>query len=108
MITGHSDVQMVVEAMKAGASDFIEKPVNRPGLTASVERALDQGQLLSALQSAASRIAGLTPRQRQILDIVLAGRASKIIAADLGLSQRTVENHRAQIMQKPKPNRFPH
>lgn len=104
MITGRSDVQMAVQAMKAGASDFIEKPVDRAELIASVERALDQsrdqGRLLAARQSAASHIASLTPRQRQILDMVLAGKASKIIAADLGLSQRTVENHRAQIMMK--------
>jgi two-component system CheB/CheR fusion protein len=104
MITGNSDVPMAVQAMKAGASDFIEKPVSRSELLASVERALelsrDSTKLFAWRESAALHIAGLTSRQRQIMDMVLAGQPSKNIAADLGISQRTVENHRAAIMQK--------
>ena len=104
MITGNSDVPMAVEAMKAGASDFIEKPISRLDLLASVERALEQardtGKLAAWRETAASHVAGLTPRQRQIMDLVLAGHPSKNIAADLGVSQRTVENHRASIMKK--------
>jgi two-component system CheB/CheR fusion protein len=104
MITGNSDVPMAVEAMKAGASDFIEKPVSRVDLLASVERALEQSRDSSKLaawrESAASHVAGLTPRQRQIMELVLAGHPSKNIAADLGVSQRTVENHRAAIMKR--------
>ncbi len=104
MITGSSDVPMVVEAMKAGASDFIEKPVSHSELIASVNRALEQsrdaGKLIAWRQSAADHVAGLTSRQRQIMDMVLAGHPSKNIAADLGISQRTVENHRASIMKK--------
>jgi two-component system, chemotaxis family, CheB/CheR fusion protein len=104
MITGNSDVAIAVEAMKAGASDFIEKPISRAELLACVDRALEQsrdtGKLLAWREDAASHIAGLTPRQRQVMGMVLAGHPSKNIAADLGISQRTVENHRASIMTK--------
>ena len=99
MITGNSDVPMAVEAMKAGALDFIEKPIGREELIASIERALELSQDSSKLQewreSAATHLAGLTPRQREVMERVLAGQPSKNIAADLGISQRTVENHRA-------------
>jgi two-component system, chemotaxis family, CheB/CheR fusion protein len=104
MITGNSDVPMAVKAMKAGALDFIEKPISRDELLASVERALEQSRDSSkrsaSCEAAAKQVAGLTPRQRQIMDLVLAGHPSKNVAADLGISQRTVENHRAQIMKK--------
>ena len=104
MITGNSDVPMAVEAMKAGALDFIEKPIGREELIASIERALELSQDSSKLQewreSAATHLAGLTPRQREVMDRVLAGQPSKNIAADLGISQRTVENHRASIMKR--------
>jgi len=104
MITGNSDVPMAVQAMKAGALDFIEKPVRRADLLASIERALEQsrdsGKALAWRADAASHVAGLTARQRQIMELVLAGHPSKNIAADLGISQRTVENHRASIMKK--------
>ena len=104
MITGSSDVPMAVRAMKAGASDFIEKPIGRTELLACVDRALEQSRDASKLsawrEDAATHVAGLTPRQRQVMDMVLAGHPSKNIAADLGISQRTVENHRASIMTK--------
>jgi two-component system, chemotaxis family, CheB/CheR fusion protein len=104
MITGSSDVPMAVQAMKAGASDFIEKPISRVELLACVDRALEQSRDTSKLsawrQDAASHVAGLTPRQREVMAMVLAGHPSKNIAADLGISQRTVENHRASIMTK--------
>jgi two-component system CheB/CheR fusion protein len=104
MITGNSDVPMAVQAMKAGASDFIEKPIGSTELLASVERALEQSRdsnkLFAWRATAASHVADLTPRQRQIMELVLAGHPSKNIAADLGISQRTVENHRASIMRK--------
>ena len=104
MITGNSDVRVAVQAMKEGASDFIEKPIGTPELLESVARAFEQSlnsQKLSAWrEDAANHISGLTPRQHQIMDLVLAGCPSKIIAADLGISQRTVENHRALIMKK--------
>ena len=104
MITGNADVAMAVQAMKAGASDFIEKPIGRDELLACVERALDHSQdstkLIAWREAAANHMAGLTPRQKQVMELVLAGCPSKNIAADLGISQRTVENHRAEIMKR--------
>jgi two-component system CheB/CheR fusion protein len=90
--------------MKAGALDFIEKPIGPGELLASVERALDQardsGKQSAWREKAARQLAELTLREREIMDLVLAGHASKNIAAQLGISQRTVENHRAAIMKK--------
>jgi two-component system, chemotaxis family, CheB/CheR fusion protein len=104
MITGSGAVPMAVQAMKAGAVDFIEKPVGHEELLASVKRALHQTRDTATLSArrdkAAQSVASLTTRQRQILDLVLAGHPSKNIAADLGISQRTVDNHRAAIMRK--------
>jgi two-component system, chemotaxis family, CheB/CheR fusion protein len=104
MITGNSDVAIAVEAMKAGASDFIEKPIGAKDLLVSVSRALDMAKSVSKRSehqvAAAQLVASLTKRQQQVMDRVLAGQPSKIIAADLGISQRTVENHRAAIMTK--------
>jgi two-component system CheB/CheR fusion protein len=104
MITGNSDVPMAVEAMKAGASDFIEKPVGRGELLAGVQRALEQFRDMTKpsawREDAVKRVARLTPRQRQIMELVLTGHHNKNIAAELGISQRTVENHRAAIMKK--------
>ncbi len=104
IITGGGDLAMAVQAMKLGAADFIEKPIGGDDLLASVERALAQSRdsdLAEAWQDAARRkMATLTSRQREIMDMVLAGHPSKNIAAELGISQRTVENHRASIMHK--------
>jgi two-component system, chemotaxis family, CheB/CheR fusion protein len=104
VITGSGAVPMAVKAMKAGAVDFIEKPVGHEELLASVKRALDQTRDTATLSArrdkAALSVANLTARQHQILDLVLAGHPSKNIAADLGISQRTVDNHRAAIMRK--------
>jgi two-component system CheB/CheR fusion protein len=104
VITGQSDVPMAIRAMKAGASDFIEKPVDRAGLLASIVRALegsrDAAKLTAWRETATAQLAGLTPRQREIMTLVLAGHPSKNIAADLRISQRTVENHRASIMRR--------
>ena len=104
MITGRADVGMAVKAMKEGAFDFLEKPIGRSVLLASIDRALDQSRHAHKLnawrEDAAHHVAGLTARQRQIMELVLAGHPSKNIAADLSISQRTVENHRAAIMKK--------
>jgi two-component system CheB/CheR fusion protein len=104
MVTGHSDVHMAVEVMKAGAADFVEKPIAYPELLAIVDRALersrDAAKLATWRDDAAGHINALTARQHQIMDLVLAGHPSKNIAADLNISQRTVENHRAAIMKR--------
>jgi two-component system CheB/CheR fusion protein len=111
MITGNSDVKMAVAAMQAGAMDFIEKPFGEAELLASVGRALEQSHDASKLsawrQNAADHLAGLTERQVQVMGMVLAGHPSKNIAADLGISQRTVENHRAAIMRKTGSSSLP-
>jgi len=102
---------MAVQAMKAGAVDFIEKPVGHEDLLASVRHALDEmrdtAKLSAWRETAATRVGSLTARQRQILDLVLAGHPSKNIAADLGISQRTVDNHRAAIMRKTSSKSLP-
>ena len=104
MITGQSDVPMVVQAMKAGASDCFEKPIGNGQLLVCIERLLQQPRRATGISvwqaDASRRIASLTTRQRQIMELVLAGYASKNIAYDLGISQRSVENHRALIMRK--------
>jgi two-component system CheB/CheR fusion protein len=100
----NATVQMAVRAMKAGATDFIEKPLRGDILRARIKAAIGQAQMTLGLsarrKSAERRVAGLTIRQHQILELVRAGHPSKIIAADLGISQRTVDNHRAAIMRK--------
>ena len=104
MITGYGDVSMAVRAMKAGAVEFIEKPIRADELLASIENAQDRthdsGKRSAWHATATKCIADLTPREHEIMDLVLAGHPSKNIAADLGVSQRTVENHRASIMKK--------
>lgn len=104
VITGSSDVQMAVRAMKIGATDFIEKPVGAEALLAGVRQALDIARDSEVenvnREKAAQALKGLTRRQKQIMAMVLDGQPSKNIAADLCISQRTVENHRAAIMKK--------
>jgi two-component system CheB/CheR fusion protein len=104
MITAYGDIAMAVKAMKAGAFDFLQKPANRKDLLDCIGRALNYSpehpEYSSIRQTATAKIEGLTARQRQILELVLAGRPSKNIAADLRISQRTVDNHRAAIMRK--------
>jgi two-component system CheB/CheR fusion protein len=111
MITGRSDVPMAVQAMKSGAIDFLEKPFDHVDLLACIERALEQSRdktkLAAWRDDAASRVAGLTPRQRQIMGLILSGIPNKNIAADLGISQRTVEHHRASIMEKTASKSLP-
>lgn len=104
MITGRADVVTAVEAMKCGATDFLEKPFNQSELLTSIERALEQSRDANKRTSwratAAEHLRGLTARQHEVMKMVLAGHPSKNIAADLGISQRTVENHRASIMKR--------
>lgn len=104
LITGTGDIAMAVKAMRSGASDFIERPVSRRDLIDSIERAVALASAGGARGGAGSetarRIATLTARQQDVLERVMAGAPSKNIAADLGISQRTVESHRAQVMHK--------
>lgn len=117
VITGHGDGPMAIRAMKAGASDFIEKPVDRPGLLASVaralERSLDAAKVAAWHAAAAAQVAGLTPRQREIMAMVLAGHPSKNIAADLGISgasrgRRPRRRRRDRCARTPSPLRSQH
>jgi len=104
LITGTGDIAMAVQAMRSGASDFIERPVSRGDLIESIERAVSRTPAGRAHGGAGDaivqRLATLTQRQKDVLDMVMAGAPSKNIAADLGISPRTVESHRAQIMQR--------
>jgi two-component system, chemotaxis family, CheB/CheR fusion protein len=104
MITGNGNVEMAVEAMKAGALDIIEKPISRSKLLASIDRILERSEGAGTPPAwkgdAAHHVAALTRRQLQVMEMVLAGQPSKNIAADLGISRRTVEHHRASIMTK--------
>jgi two-component system CheB/CheR fusion protein len=104
MITGQGDVQTAVRAMKGGAFDFIEKPVESGRLLACVDRALaasaNSNEDASRRRAAAGVVARLTKRQRAVLDLIVAGHANKVIANELGIGQRTVESHRATVMKK--------
>jgi two-component system, LuxR family, response regulator FixJ len=108
LITGHGDIAMAVMAMREGASDFIEKPYDAERLIASIERTLATKQRLKSLESEklllSQRAAELSPRQRQVMELVAAGLSSKQIASRLGISHRTVENYRAWIMERMDAN----
>ena len=104
IMTGHGDVDMAVTAMKAGASDFIEKPFEKAALLACVDAArrtavADRGASARA-EDARARLNILTDREREVLDGLVEGLPNKTIAYDLGISPRTVEIHRANLMQK--------
>ncbi len=107
-ITGHGDVPMAVDSMKKGAMDFIQKPFKEDQLVTLVERMLDQAKdTFAEHQSAANRgalMARLTLREAQVLERIVAGRLNKQIADDLGISIKTVEAHRANIMEKLNAN----
>jgi two-component system, LuxR family, response regulator FixJ len=104
LITGHGDISMAVDAIKAGAFDFLEKPFDDEHLVASITAAVERGQKLRLEQSERTdletRIAELSPRQREIMDLVVQGYANKEIALRLDISPRTVENYRAWVMEK--------
>lgn len=104
MLTGHGDVTLAVRAIKAGAIEFLEKPFERSALLAAIESALahaarsDREHLAAA--GAVVRLAALTPRERDVLDGMVLGRPNKLIAYDLDIATRTVEVHRANLMEK--------
>ena len=103
-ITGHGDIPMVVDAMQQGASDFLQKPFRDQDLIDRIQRALERdGRNRAALDEHArirERLDSLTPREREVLALMTRGKPNKIMAAELGLSQRTVEIHRARVMEK--------
>lgn len=105
-ITGHGDVPMAVNAMKAGAADFVQKPFRDQDLIDRIHKALDRDRerrIASAeLDTIRARLALLTPRETEVMRRVVRGQANKVIAMDLGVSQRTVELHRARVMRKLK------
>lgn len=103
-ISGHADVPMSVRALKAGAFDFLEKPFNGQVLLDSIQRAIARDREhrveASAEMALRNRLAMLSDRERQVMDLVLAGQTNKRIADQLGITVRTVEAHRAHIMEK--------
>jgi two-component system, LuxR family, response regulator FixJ len=103
-ITGHGDVPMAVEAMQHGAFDFLQKPFRDQDLLDRIQRALERDRRNRAdlAQHAAirRRLASLTPREKEVLALMVRGKANKAMAGDLGVSQRTVEIHRARVMEK--------
>ena len=103
-ITGHGDVPMAVQAMRDGALDFIQKPFRDQDLIDCINHALDEDSRNRSIQqqqqSLKGRISELTDREREVMQLVVAGKANKVIAAELGVSQRTVEIHRSRVMEK--------
>lgn len=103
-ITGHGDIPMAVEAMQQGAFDFLQKPFRDQDLVDRIQRALDKDRTsrdeLAERKRIQERLATLTAREREVLDLMVRGKPNKVMAADLGLSQRTVEIHRARVMEK--------
>lgn len=103
-ITGHGDIPMAVEAMQQGAFDFLQKPFRDQDLIDRIQRALTKDQTnraeLKEKSGVRERLQTLTPREREVLTLVTTGKPNKIMAADLGVSQRTVEIHRARVMEK--------
>ena len=104
IMSGHSDVTMAVQAMKDGAVDFIEKPFKNEVLLERVKQCVASDVEIRKEQrrhvEAATRLASLTPREREVMELLIQGKRNKTIASDLGISNRTVEAHRAKIMEK--------
>jgi two-component system response regulator DctR len=99
-LTGHGDVPMAVDTLKRGAFDFFEKPFNDNQLMDRVEEALAQSRQAGEGAAVQSRLASLSAREREVLDLILAGKINKVVADQLGISMRTVEVHRAHIFDK--------
>ncbi len=111
VMTGAGDIPIAVRAMKAGAVDFLEKPIDDAHLLEAVRRALEQSQRLARVQAnaaeAGARLAALTPREREVLDLLVTGLSNKAIGNELGASPRTVEVHRARILEKLQAHSLP-
>lgn len=112
LMTGHGDIPMAVQAMKDGAFDFLQKPFNNEQLLEQVRRALQRDaenrQSVQRHADLRQRASALTPREREVMAMVVDGRANKVIAIDLSLSERTVEIHRANVMEKMGANSVAH
>lgn len=104
LITGHGDVPLAVRAMKAGAYDFLQKPFSDQDLLDRIHEALRRNQGSRDARELVHEMRGhhdrLTPREHEVMELVVAGHANKVIASRLGISQRTIEIHRAQVMEK--------
>ena len=111
MITGHADVPMAVQAMKLGATDFLEKPVDDEALVLSIRSALDLGrqahETLEQSRDLRERFATLTPREKDIAGLVVEGYSTAAIASKLDISARTVDHHRASILSKMRATSLP-
>jgi len=103
-ITGHGDIPMAVDAMRRGALDFIRKPFREQSVLDRINEALDlnagKRKTVFGREQTLGRIDGLTEREREVFDLVAAGKLNKVIGSDLGISERTVEVHRSQVMKK--------
>ena len=111
-VTAHGDIPMAVQAVKAGAIDFIQKPFRDQELLDKIQQAIKEDarrrRESSEVAGILQRMDSLTPRERQVMDLVVGGHANKVIAIDLGISERTVEIHRARVMQKMEADSVPH
>jgi FixJ family two-component response regulator len=104
IITGHGDVPMAVQAVQAGATDFLEKPFNDQVLLDSIHRAIEQDAkrrgIVSQQAEVQKKLERLTEREKEVMNLVIAGKRNKVIAYDLKISQSTVEAHRSKVMEK--------
>jgi len=111
VMTGGGDIAIAVQAMKAGAVDFLEKPFSDAALFDAVGRGLQQSErlheVLATAAEAEARLAALTPREREVLDLLISGLGNKAIAIELGTSPRTIEVHRARVYEKLKAASLP-
>ena len=111
-ITGHGDVPMAVHALRSGAVDFMQKPFSEQALLDRIQQVLEQNgrdrEKLASREAIRARMGRLTPRERQVMKLVVDGNANKVIAIDLGIGERTVEIHRARVMEKMEASSLPH
>ena len=111
-VTGHGDVPMAVEAIQHGAVDFIQKPYREQDLLDKINKALQldatQRADLTEKKLIQERLETLTPRETEVMDMMIEGKANKVIAIDLGISQRTVEIHRSRVMEKMNTHSLAH